>query len=413
VMMMPAVALAGMPVNLIVVKLGMAAYGALGIVLAYRYGSRISRSTAVRLGMPLLLAFDPYYWLFSRMVLTEVPTVLWALVALLLAEIGWAEGDIRPARALGFGLVAGLGMLIRGSLFGALFLPLVYLLVLRPERIDRWRLVSYCSYAAGFLVPFAAWKLRCSFIPRTGLGQDGIDQLAMLLRAHPVDPSSPLRSLAEIGLDMRASLATAIHVLPRSIVPGLWTSEPWNWLGAAGAPVAAALTLILLTISCAARRNLPLILLYGSMAALDLFYAAGGMARLWVPVAALVALSLPPGLERLSLLARRGGQRVAIAAGAALAASLALFIAEHDAQPYRDPTYAALAELFQSLRGSAPLEGNVLTPNPEAFALVTGMHAPMPRRAIGVDPDYSYVILPSDEWTERLGGTLIADCPLW
>ncbi|MGH7089918.1 MAG: glycosyltransferase family 39 protein, partial [Stellaceae bacterium] len=172
VLLLPWVALAGMPMDLLAVKIGMILYGVLGIGLAYCYARRIGGSRFVRLCAPLMLGLDPYYWQFSRMALSEVPTVLWALVALLLAEIGWAKGAIRPGRAFAFGLIAGLGMLIRGSFFGALFLPLVYLLFLRPVPIDRRRIGAYLAYAAGFVLPFALWTIRCHAISNPALGQD-------------------------------------------------------------------------------------------------------------------------------------------------------------------------------------------------------------------------------------------------
>lgn len=413
-LLMPWVALAGLPMNFLIVKFGMIAYGAIGLIVAYLYARRLSPSPLVQVATPLLLGCDPYYWQLSRLVLTEVPSVLWALLALLLVDIGWGKGTIRSAPAFAFGLVAGFGMLIRGSLYGALFLPLVYLLVLRPERLDLKRLSSYLPYAAGFVLPFLVWKLRCSMIASAALGQDGIDQLAMILRARPVDPASPLRSLGEIGSDMATTLASAIEVLPRSLIPGLWASAAWAPMGAAAAAaVAALLSIAILAVSFAARRNLPLILMYGSMALLNLFYAAGSMLRLWVPVAALVAVSLPSGFEALLPLARRGAGSFVAALGAAFAVSLVFYIDDHDARPYRNSAYAALAGLFEAVRDGPPLHGLVLTPDPQAFTLATGYDAPMALLASGVDPDYGYVVAPAAEASTRLAGRTIEKNAVW
>ena len=124
-----------------------------------------------------------------------MPAVLWSLVALLLADIGWARGTIRHRTALLFGLVCGFGMLIRGSFFGALFLPLVYLLVLRREPLDvRAMATRYLAYAAGFVLPFAGWAVRNSLIVTGPPGPDANNQLAMIFRESPVDPTSPFRS---------------------------------------------------------------------------------------------------------------------------------------------------------------------------------------------------------------------------
>ncbi len=417
ILLAPVVALAGIPLNLLIVKLGMIAYGAAGILLAHLYARRLSASPLVRLAVPFLLGLDPYYWQFSRMTDSEMPTVLWALGALLLADIGWARGEIRTRTALAFGLVAGFGMMIRASFAAALILPLIYLVALRAERTD-WRRDGprYLAYAAGFVLPFALWIARNSFIDTRALGQDGINQLAMFFRTLPTDPESPLRTLSETLADIRATLATcAIYQIPRALVPGFWSDGAWAWLGAAAAPVAVAVSLAALALSFRSRRNLPLIALYGSLAAINIFYAAGAMPRLWVPVTCLVAVSLPFGAEKL---ARRWSGRAAGGAAAAIAvslsASLALYIVAYDRSPYHNRAYAALANLFETIRGRDQVAGNVLTPNPQAFALYTGLKAPVPVPGIGIDPSYGYVILPSAEWDERrLPGTVLERNSVW
>ena len=417
ILLMPAVALAGMPIDLLVVKLGMIAYGALGILLAYLYARRLSRSPLTRLAVPVLLALNPYYWIFSRLTDSEMPTVVWALVALLLAERGWRAGLIRYRTALAFGVVSGFGMLIRGSFLGALFLPLAVLLALRTEPADLGRLSRrYLVYAAGFLLPYSAWILRNGVIDSRMLGLDGINQLAMIFRSVPVDPTSALRSLPQILSDMGANLAgSVIYRIPGALVPGLWAEGSWDRLGGLAAPVAVALSLAAIVLSCRSIRNLPVILMYGSMAALNVFYAAGGMTRLWVPVTCLLAISLPFGAEMLAVFRHRAAAWLAAGlAAAAMSASLAAYIIHHDANPYHDPNYAALADMFATIRNRDGLHGNVLTPNPQAFALYTGLRAPMTVPGLGVDPLYAYVILPSQEWDpDRLSGTLVAKNDVW
>ena len=418
VLLSPFVALSGVPINLLLIKLGMIAYGAAGILLAYLYARRMSRSPIVQLSVPFLLGLNPYYWQFSRMTDTEMPTILWALVALLLADIGWAKGQIRHGTALVFGLIAGFGMLIRGSFFGALFLPPVYILALRAEPSGMRRLWSrYLAYVAGFLAPFFAWTIRNSFIDARALGQDGINQFAMIFRTLPVDPASPLRTLSQMLSDMGATIAgSVIFQIPKSLVPGLWSPAAWDHLGVAAAPVALALSAAAIIVSCLSCRNLPLIVLYGSTAALNVFYAAGGMARLWVPVTCLIAISLPFGVEKIAAIGRHRAAAWSLTgvAAAALQLSLALYIVNHDRHPYRDPSYAALADMFQTVRDHYHLDGNVLTPDPQAFGLYTGQKAPMSVPGIGVDPRYEYVILPSVEWNEdRLPGTLIVKNSVW
>jgi hypothetical protein len=413
----PVAALAGLPMNLLVVKLGMIAYGVAGIVLAYLYARRVSGSPLVRIGVPLLLGLNPYYWQFSRMTDTEMPTVLWSLLALLLNDLAWSRRALRPASAALLGLVCGFGMLIRGSFFGALFLPLVQVFALRREPIEPRRfLPRYLGYAAGFVLPFLVWHLRNRSIDAHLLGQDGINQLAMILRTHPVDPTSPFRGAAQILRDAFETIeGSVIYQIPQAIIPGLWAAGVWGALDGAAAPVAAFLTLAIVAFSCRTARNLPIIVMYGAMALLNILYAAGGLARLWVPVTCLIAVSLPIAAEMVPW-PRPGWLRAAVAGGAmtGLAASLALYVMVHEEHPYRDPNYAALAQIFAQIRAHEGLNGNVLTPSPQAFELYTGFSAPMAVPDIGVDPLYAYVILPSAEWImQPLAGTVILQNEVW
>ena len=263
-------------------------------------------------------------------------------------------------------------------------LPLVYVFVLRPGPIDLRRMSGrYICYAAGFLLPFASWMVRNSLIDTRMIGPDGINQLAMIFRTQPVDPSSPFRSAAQIFSDALANIQdSVIYQLPKSIVPGLWTDGFWNGLGAWSGPVAALLSLALVWLSCCTARNLPIMLMYGSMAALNILFAVGGLAGLWVPVTCLLALSLPIGAEGLPLFRnRRVRNSFAGLTVTALAVSLVSYAIHHEEHPYRDPNYAALASLFSDIRHHVALKGNVLTPSPQAFELYTGFSAPMSRPA--------------------------------
>ena len=412
----PFTLLSGVPVDLLLIKLGMIAFGVCGIALAYLYARRMSPSPLVRAAVPLMLGLNPYYWQFSRMTNSEMPTVAWSLVALLLADVGWARGAIRHRTALAFGLVCGFGMLIRGSFYGALFLPLLYIFVLRDEPVDLRRMTSrYLCYAVGFLLPFAGWVLRNSAIDRTHIGPDGMNQLAMVLRERPVDPMSPFRSLEQTAADAIVGLEHGLYQIPKSLLPGLWAPGAWSALGHWSAPVGIALAVALVLFSLRTARTLPLITMYGSMAALNVFYAAGAMARLWIPTACLLAMSLPLAAERLRVALPRGVlTSLTGLALAALAASLGAFIIAHERHPYRDPNYAALADLFAEVRARPALQGNVLTPNPQAFQLYTGLDAPMSAPGIGVAPHYAYVILPSREWeAQTMGGRVLERNGVW
>ncbi len=265
-------------------------------------------------------------------------------------------------------------------------------------------------------MPFAGWMFRNSLIDARLLGADGINQLAMIFRASPVDPASPFRSAAQMFADALANLqGSVIYQISRSIVPGLWAPGFWHSLGTWSGPVAAFLALLLVLLSCLTARNLPIIVMYGSMAALNILYAVGGMARLWVPVTCLIALSLPLAAAAVPFprdrRVRAAGAGLALTA---LAANLASYAIHHERHPYRDASFAALAGLFSDIRAHDALEGNVLTPDPQAFELYTGLSAPMSVPAIGVVPRYAYVILPAAEWrAQSLGGAVMTHNSAW
>jgi hypothetical protein len=370
-----------------------------------------------QLCIPLFLGLNPYYWQFSRMTDSEMPIILWSLIALLLAEIGWSSGMIRHRAAIASGLVCGFGMLIRGSFFGALFLPLTYVLVRRPAHAELRLMTSrYGCYAVGFALPFLGWMLRNRSIDVSAIGYDGINQIAMVFRENPVDPSSPFRGVPQIFAEMLTNLKWyVIYVIPKSIVPGLWSPAAWDHLGRFSAPVAVLVSATIVILSCFTMRNLPIIFMYASMAALNLFYAYGSMERLWVPVTCLMAVSLPISIESLPILRQRTVRPlVAAAVVGAMAISLVCYVQHHDQYPYHDPDYSALAGMFADIRDQGVVEGDVLTPNADAFGLYTGRSAPMSVPGIGIDPAYQFVILRTNDWVPgALGGTSVYGNGVW
>jgi hypothetical protein len=417
VLLMPIAYLAGSPVDLLRVKIGMIAYGVIGIALAYLYARRLARAPLTRLCVPLFLGLNPYYWQFSRMTDTEMPTIAWALVMLLVTDRVWSKGSVRYSTAIGSGLLCGLGLLIRGSLYGALFLPLVHVFARRgaPDRPSGMA-ARYLCYALSFVLPFALWLFRNSRIDSSGLGLDGINQVAMILRTLPVDPASPLRTASQV-LSGIVSNATGpmLYQTAKSLVPGLWANGPWVEAGAFATPLALGIAAILVALSCATLRTLPMVVMYTSMALLNLVYGAGGMARLWVPVTCLMAMSLPLAAETIAFFRRRAVAACsATVILAAMSVSLVFYVMDHDAHPYHDPEYAALAGIFTDIRDHHALAGNILTPNPHAFGLYTGLHAPIPEPRLGIDPVYDYLIVPTVEWqAQRLHGTLVTRNDVW
>ena len=92
----PITAFSSLPLDWFYIKVYMIAIGLAGIVLAWVYVRRLTDNVGSADIAALLLALLPYYWLFSRTAMTEIPSISYILITLLLVDLTWAQ---RPPRA--------------------------------------------------------------------------------------------------------------------------------------------------------------------------------------------------------------------------------------------------------------------------------------------------------------------------
>lgn len=233
------------------------------------------------------------------------------------------------------GLLLGLGMLIKGIVFGLGLVPLAYLAGPRRAalpwgaQIGRWLL-----FGSAFSLPFLAWAARNHMIDTAGLGFDGIDQTRMILAAEPLDPDSPLRGPAAVLADMRNTILYGlIYEVPQQIIPGLWAVDRDAWPG--GPAAALALSLLVLAL-CLPRRwvALPIALAVLPMVLLTIVLAEGGATRYWVPILLLaLVVQLGPMLDRIAA-DRRRRAALGLVLIMMLGGNLGFYIHDFERQPY-------------------------------------------------------------------------------
>ncbi|WP_419187824.1 glycosyltransferase family 39 protein, partial [Stieleria bergensis] len=120
----PAIALSGETVNWLAVKMTMITVGLIGLVLLWKYLVRIGEGDSSKANVvTLFVALNPYYWHFSRVVLAEVPVVVWIIGALYVIDRVWAKRELRCREAALCGVFVGIGMLIKGSVLGLVECP--------------------------------------------------------------------------------------------------------------------------------------------------------------------------------------------------------------------------------------------------------------------------------------------------
>ena len=413
----PALWLSGNTVNWFAAKATVIALALAGIVFAWHYVRRLTKRARAADLAALLLALDPYYWHFSRMAMSEVPSIVWMLGSLLLIDIVWAKR--RPGYGLVamVGLIVGAGMLLRGNLFALGFAPLGYLLdsrprlLTRPEQVKRWLV-----YAVTFSTAFVAWSLRNAQIDTGAIGLDGINQLRMILTKVPVDPASALMTPMEIVANTLFNLRELIiYRVPEQMLPGLW-NRGWE-IGVPGAFAGLALTLLLAYLTLPRRGSeLPAFFTLVPSVALLLLYAWGGSARFWLPVTAVALLLVAIHLD--AWFARRKVQlRRLMLAGmlAAYGLSLALYVAAHERNPYGSQTWASLAELFEKARDLSPAPAAVLSDKAPAYSLMTGQPAPLTVPGLGLVPHYTHVVSGPDDFRIAVpaGSVAVLQSPPW
>src|SRR5580692_5443156 len=126
VLLTPVIAGTQLPVDWLSIKVFTILIGLGGLLVCWFYVRRISQSAATADLAALLLLLAPFYWLFSRMALTEVPTIAFVLAALLAVDLAWAKRKPATWQVAFIGLFCGLGMLLRSTIVGLIFAPLAY-----------------------------------------------------------------------------------------------------------------------------------------------------------------------------------------------------------------------------------------------------------------------------------------------
>ena len=394
VLLAPLTFVMGLPLNFLYLKLYMISIGLSGVALAWIYVRRITDSSETADLAALLLFLLPFYWLFSRSAMTEVPTVAFLLFALTLMDFAWAQRTPHAPRVAIAGFISGFGMLLRGTNVCLLIVPLAYALGQRraiAKPLHRFALLLL--HGAAFVVPSLLWAIRNRGIDRSNLGFDGIDQMRMLLVADPVDQASPMATPTEILTHALYNIGyKIIYRIPEQILPGLWNAEWWTWHGAPFIALVLTAMIVLATIPRRASA-LPLFL---TIIVYDLIlgiYVWGGSVRFWVPVTSLMTILL--AVNTAPLLARLRFRRrlvVVVAIASVFGANLFVFARNFEAKPYLG-NLGDLVAIFDRIGALPSAPRSVYTDHSLLFTLRTGLPAPMTVEAMHVTPSYTHLVL--------------------
>jgi hypothetical protein len=394
----PAAALSGLPIHWLFLKITTILIALAGIVFAWFYIRRVTLNENVASLGALVLALLPYYWWSSRMVLTEVPAVVFSLGSLLLIDIVW-----RGRRPAGWqvalaGLICGLGMLIRGTVLGLALVPLGYLHGRRDANVSTRRYVGFCVlHIFCFALPLLAWFVRNRSIESTHLGLDGVNQIRMLIQTNPIDPASPTIGLSDFVMaSFRNVKYRIIYNIPDQLVPGMWTQ--W-WHGGPHGPILAGLLTSLIAGLTLPRKpeGAPLFIVIAAWCGLLLIYAGGdstggGSTRLWIPITSLIAIMVTINAAPAMAALRATSHRVAYALiPLVFGVSLVPFIRSVEAMPYVGDS-GDLVALLSLVRTMPRPPAATLTGHPQLFTLSTGLPAPMTNSHLGIEPVYTHLL---------------------
>ncbi len=392
------------------VKLTMATLGVLGLIPIWLWLRRVGGEGNADVGA-ITLALNPFYWHFSHQAMAELPLLLWLAAGLWWIDRSWSRERVTPSSAILGGLICGLGLLIKGHAAGLALAPLAYLGAGGSGQTRRSRFSLWLVFCLAFALPFSAWLARNATIEAPG--PDGYSQLQQVRMADPMDPSSEERgTVASIGSMLGNLRHHAIYHLPAQIVPGLWPPAVLAWPGSGW--LALALTLLLIAAAWDRRRTVrAALLVVAFLSSLNLLYGYGGSPRFWVPVSLLllplIAARIARSLTGLSPWTRRA---LAVAAGLALVVNLASYVSTNERQPYNpEGPWSELARLFETVGASALETAGVLTPNPHAFQLTTGLPAPM----VVAESTFEHMVARTDDLGPQppAGSTLVLEVAPW
>ncbi len=354
------------------VKRTVATLGLFGLIPVWLWVRRLRGAESADVAT-FTLALNPFYWHFSHQAMAELPLFLWLVFGLWWIDRSWSDERLSARAAFGGGLLCGVGMLIKGHVAALALAPLAYLGRGQASR----RVSLWLIFCLGFALPFAGWLARNATIEAPG--PDGFSQLQQVRMADPMDPASASRDATSSLTSMFTNLRHyAIYHVSSQVLPGLWPTETFAWKGSGW--LAAALVLLLIATAWRRQRaTVAAFLVLAFLGALNLLYGYGGSPRFWVPVSLLLLLlGTTHRAEAFSTLDPRWRRVLAVALALALAANLAGYIGANERQPYNsEGPWSELAALFHELRGADLETEGVLTPNPHAFQLTTGLAAPM------------------------------------
>lgn len=366
------------PIDWLMVKLYMICFGFLGMGFTWAYVRRLTNDRMAADIAAMLLGLAPFYWLYSRITMSEVPSIVTVLGILLLVDVVWSARRPTIWQACGVGLIAGLAMLVRGNTLGLMLVPLAYSLGQRKSALAPSRMaLSWLAYAALFCVPYLIWLMRNLMMPEKAIGFDGQSQIGGHLVIDPLDPTSRLRTPIEVlGNFIVEVRQKIIYRLPEQMLPGLWV---WDWQLWPGAPFLALVLTAMLGWFVFPRGMavMPVFLVILPHAVLMAIIIQGGSVRYWTPITSLLIVAL---VVQSSWIWRhwRQTRRSILAVGLLLVygASTYSFAIRHEASPYY-ADMGDLVSLYQKARELPIAPGPVLTEHPGLYTLITGWPAPL------------------------------------
>lgn len=396
VLMIPATLLSGDTINWYLVKWTMCLIGLAGVLFAWLYVRSITGNSYIADVSALLLGLSPIFWDFSHQAMAEAPLTTWVIGGLYLVDRIWAKRKPRIHEALMAGLICGLGMMFKGHAGGLVFAPLVYLLGSRRSVGSSWRICAmWVVFAISFSIPQLSWMVRNLAVPATGF--EGINRFRSILAVDPNNAQSALVTGNEFAIRVVNNIRYhTIYRLPEQMIPGLW---PLNTFHRQGGPIIALILSVLIILASFPRRWESLLpcVVAAPMIVLNLAYSFGGSSRFWLPITALLTLSIIINFNtRLS--SWRHIRMLPLICALPLIVNVAIYVAHHEAHPYhRVGAWKEFAELIEVVADDKTIpRGRVLTQNSDAFQLMTGWDSPW-----GVD-DISYEYLVVDSQKEAL-----------
>lgn len=382
-LMVPATALPGRVVNWYAVKWTMCCVGLSGMAMSWWYLRRVTGNVRVADLGASFVAMNPLYWDFSHQAMAEIPLTVWLIGGLLLVDCVWAHRKVRWHEALAAGAVCGFAMLFKGHGGGLVFAPLGYLWGARRASSSAFMTsIMGLVFAIGFSVPQLTWMARNRTVVAEGF--DGINRFRSILAVNPNDADSPLVDKSEFVTRVKDNFRQyAIYRLPEQIVPGLWPATVWKWNGSGFLALTISLFLAALAFPRSFSASPPIVAAL-AMIGLNIAYAFGGAARFWLPISALVILAIfiNLGPKLVDLSARR-----LIVCLFVLLANLVSYITYHENHPYNEGApWPEFAQLLEAIGREPEISTvGVLTHNPEAFQLMTGLPAPFGKEDVLYD----------------------------